>query len=267
MNSNFGGIMGIFKDVTKTVKNIFSSDDDMIFDDENELESNEQNPFLRKLGDKKSNQGNKPLAPAFDLENHGFSMAKANQNNNRRSNGKIQIYVPKTFEEAFNIIKDVKAGYTAMVNVEVASPQISTRLIDVVSGAIYALDGDCKKMGEKQYIFSLSTETIGAYDYLPVNGEQNAREQMSGFNFGRAPGFDFSGMQGNFQTMNPAPMNQAPINMPQAGQINYGNQMNQNNFNQNTFPQNNFNPNAFNKVNDRPAMDPQNVYVPPKSQF
>ncbi len=238
--------MSIFKDVTKTIKNIFSPEDDMMFDDENDFEVENQNPFLKKGNDKKTDKAPKPLTPTFDIENHGFGMAKSNQQANRRSNGKIQIYVPKTFEEAFNIIKDVKAGYTAMVNVEIANPQISQRLIDVVSGAIYALDGDCKKMGEKQYIFSLSAETIGAYDYLPVNGEQNANQNMNGFNFSHMQNFDYNNNQ--------MPPMQAPMNF---GQGTAPNQFNQNSFNNG----------AFNQNTERAAADLQSFYTPPKSQF
>lgn len=242
--------MSIFSDVKKTVKNIFSADDDMVFEDENEFEVETKNPFLKKMSDKKSNQAVKPLTTAFDPDNHGFVMAKTNQNNNRRSNGKIQIYVPKTFDEAFAIVRDVKAGFTAMVNVETATPQIAQRLVDVVSGAIYALDGDCKKMGEKQYIFSLSAETIGAYDYLPVNGDQTQNQTQQGFNF-MAPSFDYNMQQ------NPMPNSQNSFPAQ-----NY-----QNSFNQNNFNQNNFNQNVQNQNIERTAMDMQSFYVPPKSQF
>ena len=158
--------------------------------------------------------------------------------------------MPKTFDEAFNIIKDVKNGFTAMVNVEVANAQVSTRIIDVISGAIYALDGDCKKMGEKQYIFSLSTETIGAYDYLPTNGASNMQMQPQGFNFNLAQNYDMGqGMQqqNNFPMQNFGNFNQGAM---------------QNNFNQNGFNQNAFNQNA-----ERISQDLQNFYVPPKSQF
>ena len=244
--------MGILNDVTKTIKSVFSSDDEMIFDDSDGFEVSTPNPFSQKSQPKKSAQGNKPLAPTFDLDNHGFNMARTNQNSAKRSNGKIQIYVPKTFEEAFTIIKDVKAGFTAMVNVEVASPQISQRIIDVVSGAIFALDGDCKKMGEKQYIFSLSADTIGAYDYLPVNGEQ-VNQQMSGFNFSMGPNYDPNVMQGNMQ------MNNNPFAQ--------GQNLNPNNFAQNNYNQNNFNENYFNQNAEKAAKDLQNFYVPPKSQF
>ena len=233
--------MSIIKDISQTVKNIFNGDDDMMFDDESEFELEKQNPLLRKTTEKKSNQFNKNQVMNFNLNNHGFDLAKSNQNKTQRSNGKIQIYVPKTFDEAFNIIKDVKNGFTAMVNVEVANAQVSQRIIDVVSGAIYALDGDCKKMGEKQYIFSLSTETIGAYDYLPTNGGQNMQMQPQGFNFNLGQNYD---MAQGMQHPNSFPMQ------------NFGN-INQNNYNQN----------AFNQNAERISQDMQNFYVPPKSQF
>lgn len=255
----YGGSMGILKEVTKTVKNIFSADDDMIFEDENEFEVQQQpqNPFLKKVAQKKPVQmpTKQTVTPNFDLSDHSFGMAKAAQNNRDRSNGKIQIYVPKTYEEAFAIIRDVKAGFTAMVNVEVANPQISQRLIDVVSGAIYALDGDCKKMGEKQYIFSLSAETIGAYDYLPVNGEQSMPQSAGvGFNFNFGQNYDF---------------NQAAQN-PNQGFNAFNQQASQNAFNQggqNAFQQGNFNQNNFNQNAEKLSQDLHGFYVPPKSQF
>ena len=253
--------MGIFKDVKDTVKNIFSADDDMVFDDETEFEQEKPaNPFLKKQTSKKPMPLQKVEAPNFDLSNHGFNAAKSTQARTSRSNGKIQIYVPKTYEEAFTIIKDVKAGFTAMVNVEVANPQVSQRLIDVVSGAIYALDGDCKKLGEKQYIFSLSTETIGAYDYLPINGEQGYKPQNNGFNFSMGQGFD-----GGF--------NQVGANQAQQGfNPSFGQASNQNSFGQNGFGQNSFGQNAFNQSNfgqttENIAKEMQSFHIPPKSQF
>ena len=244
--------MGIFKEVTKTVKNIFNADDDMMFDDD--VEFNDQvrqggsfslpKPFGKKSGNENLFVQNKQ---SFDLGNHGFDLAKNNQNQKTRSNGKIQVYVPKSFEEAFGIIKNVKNGFTAMVNVEVANPQVAQRIVDVISGAIYALDGDCKKMGEKQYIFSLNTETIGAYDFLPTSGATNGNQGGGGFNFNMNQGFDFN------------PQNSMP-NFAQPTQFqqnqNFGQQ--QNNFGQ----QYNFGQNA-----EKLSQDLQSFYQPPKSQF
>ena len=64
--------MSIFKDVTKTIKNIFSPEDDMMFDDENDFEVENQNPFLNKGNDKKTDKAPKPLTPTFDIEDFQF---------------------------------------------------------------------------------------------------------------------------------------------------------------------------------------------------
>lgn len=248
--------MGIFKEVTKTMKNIFNADDDMMFDDENEFQDQSSQsgsfsfpkPFAKKSGNENAFVQNKQ---AFDLGNHGFDMAKNNQSQKARGNGKIQVYVPKAFEEAFSIIRNVKSGFTAMVNVEVANPQVAQRIIDVISGAIFALDGDCKKMGEKQYIFSLNTETIGAYDFLPTNGASN--QGQSGYGFNVNQGFDFNSQN------NPAFGQQAPFtqNQPFAQPSNFGQQS----FNQG---QQGFN---FGQNAEKLSQDLQSFYQPPKSQF
>ena len=251
--------MGILKDVTQTVKNIFNADDDMMFEDEAEFSDGEfknsgfsiQKPFLKKSSDSK-NFSIVQRIPSFDVGNLSFDAAKNNGSTKGRSNGKIQVYVPKTFEEAFSIVKDVKAGFTAMVNVEIANPQISTRIIDIISGAIYALDGDCKKMGEKQYIFSLNAETIGAYDYLPVNGVPMS-QQNNGFNFGMPQSFEYLNQNNQGQGMN----NNFNPQVPNFGQQNFNPNNNQGYNTNNSFAQN-----AKNI-----SQDLQKFYVPPKSQF
>ena len=133
-----------------------------------------------------------------------------------------------------------------MVNVEVANPQVAQRIIDVISGAIFALDGDCKKMGEKQYIFSLNTETIGAYDFLPTSGMANGNQSPSGFNFNLNQGFDFNNQ------------NQMP-NFAQGNQF----QQNPNFGQQNNFTQ----PYNFGQNAEKLSQDLQGFYQPPKSQF
>lgn len=113
----------------------------MLFEDEYEfLENNQQNSFsLPKSFVKKTSNNNVPFqnrSQDLNLSNHSFDMARNTQNQKAKSNGKIQVYAPKSFEEAFPIIKSVKSGFTSMLKVEIANPQIAQRLIDVISGAI-----------------------------------------------------------------------------------------------------------------------------------
>ena len=250
--------MSIFNEVKKTVKKIFDTEDDLVFDDENEFQdTSSQNSFsLPKAFTKKGSNNNLQFQNRqqdLNLGAHSFDMARSNQNQKAKSNGKIQVYVPKTFEEAFPIVKSVKNGFTAMVNVEIANSQVAQRIIGVISGAIYALDGDCKKMGEKQYIFSLSADTIGAMDYLPTNGNvnQGQNQNMNGFNF-------------NMQ--NPYDMGSSMPQQPFTQAFNPSQNFNQpNNFGQQSFNQGqNYN---FGQNAEKISQDLQSFYQPPKSQF
>ena len=270
--------MGIFKEVKNTVRNIFNADDDVLFEDEQIFDDKKNDgsafsrlPFgNRKKDDSSQKSASNMTLPTFDALNHNFNAAQnaGRSGANKKSNGRIQVYVPKSFEESFNIIKDIRGGSTAMVNVETANPQVAQRIIDVISGAMYALDGYCKKIGEKQYIFSLSTETVGGYDYLPVNGVSSQNQNM-GFNFNnpiQQPFNYFGGQQNNLmgdqnigfqQNMN----QNAGFNMPnvngytQNNQNQYFNNNMGNNFSQN----NNSGFDSKNSNND--------FYIPPQSQF
>ena len=168
--------------------------------------------------------------------------------------GHIQVYVPKTFEESFDIINVVKDGITVLVNVEVCNPQVSQRIVDVLTGALVALGGQCKKMGEKQYIFSLNAEMTGAMDYVPSSGQG---QYQNGYNYP---------FQNPFNPMQ-NPFGQNPMYQNDMGQNNQGfNQPQQNNnFNQN--PYNNFNNQPNNRPNDRNTFNPNDYYNPPVSQF
>ena len=168
--------------------------------------------------------------------------------------GHIQVYVPKTFEESFDIINVVKDGITVLVNVEVCNPQVSQRIVDVLTGALVALGGQCKKMGEKQYIFSLNAEMTGAMDYVPSSGQG---QYQNGYNYP---------FQNPFNPMQ-NPFGQNPMYQNDMGQNNQGfNQPQQNNnFNQN--PYNNFNNQPNNRPTDRNTFNPNDYYNPPVSQF
>lgn len=247
--------MGIFKDMVSGIKQIIVSDeDDNLFDQQDSIfEQQEKKPILPGLKPKTSKPSGQTLGLNFDLNNYDINAAKTS--GKKMSNkGHIQVYVPKTFEESFDIINVVKDGITVLVNVEVCNPQVSQRIVDVLTGALVALGGQCKKMGEKQYIFSLNAEMTGAMDYVPSSGQG---QYQNGYNYP---------FQNPFNPMQ-NPFGQNPMYQNDMGQNNQGfNQPQQNNnFNQN--PYNNFNNQPNNRPNDRNTFNPNDYYNPPVSQF
>ena len=263
--------MSFFNDMVKNIKQIVIPEDDDIFVDDDMFESDSSNTGFRLPSfAKKDKNSNKQ--PEFLTKNQGIDLnsfdlntiRSESANKNMKNKGHIQVYVPKNYEQAFEIIKNVKDGITAMVNVEVCPPQVSQRIVDVISGALFALGGQCKKMGEKQYIFSMNAEMSGAYDYLPGQGIQTENYQ-NGFN-AQNP---FSFMDYNQQPMNQGFQNNQMFNQPM------NNQPFQNNagfgFPNNTLnPQSvnpNFNQNSQNGNNNQVNFDFKDYYIPPQNQF
>ena len=219
--------MGFVKNVTSTFKQIFNNDDDVVFD--NDADFNER----QGINIPKINFGaKKGTLPSFDSNKIDFNNLQYGQNNKPKSNGKLQVFVPKSYDQAFDIVKDVKNGCAGIVNVEYCNPQVG----QILTGAVYALGGECKKLGEKQYVFSLSQETIGGMDYIPYSGNNYGNMNPSS-----------NPNQGFFN-------NNTPFSTGQAFSFN-DYQQNQGNSFQNGFNQNQ---NGFNQ---------NNFYNPPQNQF
>ena len=59
---------------------------------------------------------------------------------------KMVISQPTTFEQAANICELLKQKKSVIVNLEYVNKDVARRIIDVVSGAVHALDGHMQKI-------------------------------------------------------------------------------------------------------------------------
>ncbi|MEN6357764.1 MAG: cell division protein SepF [Armatimonadota bacterium] len=66
----------------------------------------------------------------------------------------------QSFENAQQAADGLKEGHQQIVNMEKASPEVCARVIDFLSGVIYALDGYIERVGEKVYLFTPSNYVI-----------------------------------------------------------------------------------------------------------
>ena len=60
----------------------------------------------------------------------------------------------QSFDNAQQAADGLKTGHQQIVNLEKASPEICTRVIDFLSGVIYALNGFVEKVGDRVYLFA-----------------------------------------------------------------------------------------------------------------
>lgn len=81
----------------------------------------------------------------------------------------------QSFENAQQAADGLKLGHQQIVNLEKATPEICTRVVDFLSGVIYALNGFVEKVGDKVYLF-----TPANYCIEVENGDK-ARKVQSPF--------------------------------------------------------------------------------------
>ena len=82
---------------------------------------------------------------------------------------KMVISQPTTFEQAANICDLLKQKKSVIVNLEYVNKDVARRIIDVISGAVHALDGHIQKVSNSIFL-------IAPYNYDITN--EMAREEI-----------------------------------------------------------------------------------------
>lgn len=66
---------------------------------------------------------------------------------------KVVVIEPKSFDEAQEIIDDLKGGRPVIINFEDTDRELARRIIDFISGGAYALDGSTEKISNYVFLF------------------------------------------------------------------------------------------------------------------
>lgn len=75
-------------------------------------------------------------------------------NIHQTAKNKMIIHKPISFEEAGKICEEIKNRKVAIVNMELLDKETAKRVLDFLSGSIYALDGTVKKVGAGIFVFA-----------------------------------------------------------------------------------------------------------------
>lgn len=78
------------------------------------------------------------------------------RSNERNSNGPVSVFSPTSYEDVEYIIDAIKAGKNAVVHLTSLKTETAIRVLDMLSGAIYALGGGVYEMGKNVFMFSPS---------------------------------------------------------------------------------------------------------------
>ncbi len=75
---------------------------------------------------------------------------------------RMKISKPTNFEQADEVVTQLKAKNAVVLNLEYVSKDVARRIVDVVSGAVKALDGNIEKVSNSIFV-------IAPYNYDIVN--------------------------------------------------------------------------------------------------
>ncbi|MDT8716614.1 cell division protein SepF [Clostridium sp. 19966] len=76
------------------------------------------------------------------------------------NSAKVVIMKPVTFDEVTNICDDLRNRKIVVVNTTSLDPKIAQRMLDFMSGASYALDGELQEVERGVYVLSPSTVEV-----------------------------------------------------------------------------------------------------------
>lgn len=76
----------------------------------------------------------------------------------------VMVIEPRSFEESLEIVNNLREKKSIILNLHLIDAEQSQRLVDFLSGATHAIDGNQQKIGEGVFIFtpcnvSISSET------------------------------------------------------------------------------------------------------------
>lgn len=80
---------------------------------------------------------------------------------------RMMIVEPESFDDSQSIADYLRDRKPVVINFESTSPDVSKRVVDFISGATYALDGNIQKVGKDIFLCVPSNVTVdrGKHDY------------------------------------------------------------------------------------------------------
>ena len=83
----------------------------------------------------------------------GFSGQVLSINNSASNKQEVVLFRPGTFNDTSKAADDLRNRKAVIVNMENVDKAMARRVVDFLSGCVYALDGDVKKIAQSAYLF------------------------------------------------------------------------------------------------------------------
>ena len=92
-----------------------------------------------------------PAVSASSAPSTGFTGQILNMNASNKQ--EVVLFRPGTFNDTSKAADDLRNRRAVIVNMENVDKAMARRVVDFLSGCVYALDGDVKKIAQSAYLF------------------------------------------------------------------------------------------------------------------
>ena len=110
-------------------------------------------PVMDEEEEDEDDFGFSPMTPAASTASApatGFSGTVLNRSTNKQE---VVLFRPGSFNDTSKAADDLRNRRAVIVNMENVDKAMARRVVDFLSGCVYALDGDVKKIAQSAYLF------------------------------------------------------------------------------------------------------------------
>lgn len=161
-----------FWDNVKKFTQPYSSDDyDEAYEDEmDQFEEEEvQQPAPRSRRTSPFATTTQDTAPAAAPVSSNFGGQVLNMNSNKQE---VVLFHAKTFDDAAKAADELRKKKAVILNMENVDKSLTRRVVDFLSGSVYALDGRVKKVAQSTYLFCPhNMDVIGDLESLQAEAD------------------------------------------------------------------------------------------------
>ena len=141
-----------FWDNVKKFTQPYSEDE---YDDYDELEDMEEETIQSGSRGRRSpfastQDTDSEFTPAPSVSASGFSGQVLNMGSGKQE---VVLFHAKTFEDAAKASDELRRKKAVILNMENVDKALTRRVVDFLSGSVYALDGSVKKIAQSTYLF------------------------------------------------------------------------------------------------------------------
>ena len=104
-------------------------------------------------------------APSTGFSGHVMNMSSAGKQ-------EVVLFHAKTFDDAAKAADELRKRRAVILNMENVDKSLTRRVVDFLSGSVYALDGHVKKVAQSAYLFCPhNMDVVGDLESLQVESD------------------------------------------------------------------------------------------------